>query len=276
MSKELVKVQFDGDELECVPRNGKVWVVVKRACEALGIDESRQRRKLKACAWACTDMMSAHDSSGREQEAFVLDLDSLPMWLANIHATKVRPELRDKLIRYQRECATVLRDHFFGQRGMQPFDASAVRALLAEHIEPLRREIALARSEYAAVKAENIQLRTAMLEVRDGTIATATKTELEFIARRVGDLSAIRRHVGASNWRAMHIRQEMSRVTRWGAAPGQRANALPSSAVPYAMGWLDLEINRFERLACELRKDIEKAQRLASAARQGSIDFTKN
>jgi len=110
--QQLEKYEFDGDQLDLLRQETRVAVVVRRVCEALGISEEPQRRKLRECAWARATIMVAHDASGREQELFCLDLDSLPMWLATINPGKVREELRPKLIRYQRECAQVLRDHF--------------------------------------------------------------------------------------------------------------------------------------------------------------------
>jgi hypothetical protein len=74
-------------------------------CEALGLDVWGQAKRLKAQAWACTSMTEVHDSSGREQEMFCLALRSVPMWLAGIQSSRVGPEAREKLIRYQCEAA---------------------------------------------------------------------------------------------------------------------------------------------------------------------------
>jgi hypothetical protein len=115
-SGAIVKVQFDGDEIEAIPKDGRAWVVVRRVCEALGIDENGQRRKLQTCPWATTVLMSAVAKDGKIREVFALDLDRVPMWLASINSGKVRPELREKLVRYQCECTRVLRDHFFGKQ----------------------------------------------------------------------------------------------------------------------------------------------------------------
>jgi hypothetical protein len=45
--------------------------------------------------------MEARDASGREQRMFSVHLDSVPMWLATIETGRVRPEVREKLTRYQ-------------------------------------------------------------------------------------------------------------------------------------------------------------------------------
>jgi hypothetical protein len=108
----LAIVPFHGDELLASKDERGVWVPIKRVCEALEIDESRQRRKLAGKAWAVADMKSATGSDGKSYEMFCVHIDSLPMWLATIETTKVKPSARKKLERYQCEAAQVLADHF--------------------------------------------------------------------------------------------------------------------------------------------------------------------
>ena len=125
MSKTIIEVPFQSDRLQAVRDGEAVWVVVRRVCEALGIDPEAQRQRLtdpEMSPWATTCLRQAVAADGKSREIFAVDLDSLPMWLATISPKRVRPEARNKLIAYQRECARVLRDHFFGQRGYSPFD----------------------------------------------------------------------------------------------------------------------------------------------------------
>ncbi len=136
MNNELVKVDFHGDTLECVEQDGKVWVSLRRVCESLGIDLKSQSRRVKNKPWACMVMMTIHDTSGREQETSMLDLDSLPMWLATIETNRVAEAVRPKLIEYQKECARVLRDHFAKpQTGLMTFDAT--RELCEQFMRPV-------------------------------------------------------------------------------------------------------------------------------------------
>jgi hypothetical protein len=60
--------------------------------------------------------MEARDASGREQRMFCVHLDTVPMWLVTIEAGRVRPEGREKLVRYQKEAARALAEHFMGGR----------------------------------------------------------------------------------------------------------------------------------------------------------------
>jgi hypothetical protein len=51
-------------------------------------------------------------STGQKVETLCLPLDYLSGWLFGINATRVKEEVRDRLIRYQRECYKVLAEAF--------------------------------------------------------------------------------------------------------------------------------------------------------------------
>lgn len=186
-------VQFHGDEIQAVRgEDEQVWVVVKRVCEALEIDDRSQRKRLDRCPWAVGVMMTATAPDGKTYQTFCLSLDSLPMWLATIDVKRVKAEARDKLIAYQRECAHVLRDHFFG-RAMQPATISpmvlesflkqnsqilALVQTVVDHFTDLDRRIAevekpsfghgaITKSGWEVLKG--LKKRIAVAEVKAGT-----------------------------------------------------------------------------------------------------------
>lgn len=110
---QLETIDFHGDQLQAVrtPDN-KVFVSIRRVCEALGINEWSQQRKLQDAKWASTVNMTVVDPTGRSREQTMLPLDSVPMWLSRINSAKVAPGVRDKLDLYQIECRDVLAAHF--------------------------------------------------------------------------------------------------------------------------------------------------------------------
>jgi antirepressor protein len=114
----IVRVGFDGDQLECTKDERGVWVSIRRVCDALGLDPHAQRRRLQdrdRCPWA-TDAVTALVAAaedGRQREQTFLALDAVPMWLATVDGLRVAEAIRPKLHRYQVGCARVLRDHFF-------------------------------------------------------------------------------------------------------------------------------------------------------------------
>jgi hypothetical protein len=92
-----------------------VWVSLRRCCEALGLDFATQFTKLKAKSWATIGLITTVAQDGKSRELTVIGLDSVPMWLATIDEGRVADEVKPKLVVYQKECVTVLRDHFFGK-----------------------------------------------------------------------------------------------------------------------------------------------------------------
>lgn len=57
-------------------------------------------------------MMTVVAEDGKKREMTCLPLDMLNGWLFGIDANRVKPEIKDKVIAYQRECFKVLADHF--------------------------------------------------------------------------------------------------------------------------------------------------------------------
>lgn len=139
MSQVIQKFSFNGDVLDVCLSNGTLWVSVKRVCEALGITSNRQAEKLKELEWATTTIMVAVAEDGKSREMLMLDLDSLPMWLATLNPEKCEEGSRPKIVRYQIECSKVLRDHFFGK---------------SDTVDPSKAETAALTRECLAILAE--------------------------------------------------------------------------------------------------------------------------
>ena len=117
MAGELMKVPFHGGSLEACQRDGKVWVSVRAICDALEVDFSAQLSKLKGKSWACVGQITMQVEGDDQKRTYtVIDLDTVPLWLATIDERKVAPAVRPKLVHYQREAARVLADHFFRQK----------------------------------------------------------------------------------------------------------------------------------------------------------------
>jgi hypothetical protein len=115
--QNVVPFNFYGDRLDVVrTSDGEHWVVLARLCEHFEVDADGQRRKLLTLPWARTKIILAHDASGREQDLFCINIRSVAGWLFTLNIKKVAEHLREKLIRYQRECADALAEHFLGKR----------------------------------------------------------------------------------------------------------------------------------------------------------------
>jgi hypothetical protein len=115
-------IVFYEDELIAVKmEDGTIYVPVTRLCDNLGIDWSAQRQRinrdevlsesLKGVVITTTPSL-ADGRGGGPQEHLCLPLDLIPGWLFGIQASRVKEDVRDKLIRYRRECFRVLWDAF--------------------------------------------------------------------------------------------------------------------------------------------------------------------
>lgn len=138
---EVKRIEFHGRDIEAtLGDDGRVWVVLKRICENLGIAARGQRRKIQdnpAFEGRWDHMILP--SNGGTQETFCIDLDALALWLGSISASRVKDSVCDALIQYQREAMVVLREHFFGPCGRwEHGQHSPAIALEAEAIQQLK------------------------------------------------------------------------------------------------------------------------------------------
>lgn len=120
MSAALVPFTFRGDALEVARLpDGDVGLSLRRLCEVLGLDPDSQFNRLAraakaGCRWATASIMEAVGADGRSREMTFLPRRSVPLWAATVDASRVAPEVREKLCAYQDECAEVLADAFLG------------------------------------------------------------------------------------------------------------------------------------------------------------------
>ena len=149
---QLVRVSFHDDTLEAVlAPDGRVLVPLRRPCSALGLDFASQLTRLRdpdRSPWATVVKMTVVAEDQKEREVTCVDLDTLAMWLAPITTGKVSENLRPKVVRYQKECARVLRDHFFGPKssGDELLDSiQAIQRTAVALVEVRQRQLATDR-----------------------------------------------------------------------------------------------------------------------------------
>ncbi len=92
----------------------QIYVPLRPICDLLGLNWSAQTRRLHRDPVLSeeTQGVAVMATPGGKQEMLCLPLDYLNGWLFGINADRVKPELRDRVIRYQRECYRVLSEAF--------------------------------------------------------------------------------------------------------------------------------------------------------------------
>ncbi|MCO7515698.1 phage antirepressor N-terminal domain-containing protein [Pseudomonas putida] len=102
-------IPFRSAKLLLVERDGQPFVPMKPVVEGMGLDWKSQHAKLQGGRFnSVMVMITTTGADGKRYEMACLPLRKLAGWLMSIHASKVRPELRDGVIAYQNECDDAL------------------------------------------------------------------------------------------------------------------------------------------------------------------------
>lgn len=110
-----VSVNFHGASIPTFNLMGIVRVAMRPICDSIGLEWHGQRQRinrnpvLKTCAVIITSQLPG-DSQRRN--FLTLPLTKLNGWLFGVDASRVKPEVRDKLVEYQAECFEVLSDYW--------------------------------------------------------------------------------------------------------------------------------------------------------------------
>lgn len=110
-------INFYGDQiLVALMQDDELYVPLRMITEFLGLDWSAQYRRIQRddiLARRGRLVLLATAIRG-DREMICLPIDLLPGWLFGISASRVKPELREKLTQYREECFRVLWRTFQG------------------------------------------------------------------------------------------------------------------------------------------------------------------
>ncbi len=109
-SNTLATVDFHGATLPVFTGpNGERLTAMKPICEAIGLQWEAQLKRITRHP-VLSKGMSIMDipTSGGIQKAICLNIDLLNGWLFGVEASRVRAEVRDRLVQYQAECFDAL------------------------------------------------------------------------------------------------------------------------------------------------------------------------
>ncbi|MDV2988164.1 UNVERIFIED_CONTAM: phage antirepressor N-terminal domain-containing protein [Methylobacteriaceae bacterium AG10] len=136
---KLVTVEFHDDTLFAAERPDGIFVAPKPICDALGIEWRKQHERMKRDPVLSEGItMTVMPSPGGPQETTILRLQLLPGWLFGIDEARVKPEARDRVLAYKRECFEVLFRHFYGAARAEGEAMAAPPLPHAAREEPVR------------------------------------------------------------------------------------------------------------------------------------------
>lgn len=201
---EQKDVLFYEDEITAVRvrRDGEIQVFVplRPIVELLGLDWSGQLRRVRNDAVLAEEVQPVRvETAGGPQEMPCLPLDMLNGWLFGINANRVREDVRERLVRYQRDCYRVLYEAFNEgrlatgadatfQELMQQSDSQAVEAyrMLQAMLKMARNQIIIeSRLGVQDERLEQHEQRLEQLEERFDTGGTVSEGQASQISQAV-------------------------------------------------------------------------------------------
>lgn len=111
MNAQLLPVTFAGSTLFIINQDNHPFVPMRPVVEGMGLDWKSQFTKLKQRFATSVVEITTPTKSGA-QSMVCLPLSKLAGWMYSISPNKVKPELREKVVRYQTECDQVLFDYW--------------------------------------------------------------------------------------------------------------------------------------------------------------------
>ncbi|ABR74588.1 hypothetical protein CBG46_09995 [Actinobacillus succinogenes] len=126
-------ISFYGSALITLKVEDVIYTAVRPIAEALGLSWGAQSIKLNKNKdkFNCFDIETV-GADGKIRKMLCMPLKKLNGWLFSINPEKVRPDLKEKVIRYQEECFEALYNYWhFGKAERQ--SAVKIEKLSAEH-----------------------------------------------------------------------------------------------------------------------------------------------
>lgn len=114
-------VPFHNTELFLIEHNGQPYTPLRQIVQGMGLDWASQFTKIKQKFATCVveiTMQILGDDQSRSHTC--IPVRKLPAWLYSVNPNKVKPELRDTVIKYQEECDDVLWDYWTKGKAVNP------------------------------------------------------------------------------------------------------------------------------------------------------------
>ena len=165
---QVQNISFHGQTVPVFSHNNQHYVAMKPIVENIGLQWEAQFKRIKRndILNSAISMMEI-PSNGGEQQMICLPLDYLNGWLFGVDARRVKPEIRSRLLTYQRECFRVLNE-YFNPKAIQPkpikalpsgltheqqAEVKALHNILIQSV-PFEKQKALAITLWSAVKSK--------------------------------------------------------------------------------------------------------------------------
>ena len=108
-------ISFNHQSLVTFKQNGTHYTAMKPICENIGLDWKSQYSRMKRDDVLNSTMViiTIVAEDGKKREMICLPIEYLNGWLFGIDINRCKPEIRDTLIKYKKECYQALHDYWF-------------------------------------------------------------------------------------------------------------------------------------------------------------------
>nr|DAG73862.1 MAG TPA: hypothetical protein [Caudoviricetes sp.] len=173
MSK-LQKVNFHGNEIAVIEKDGKQYVAMKPIVEAMGLEWKKQhalihRDPVLSSTVTVTGVVA---EDGKKREMVCLPLDYLNGWLFKIPASRYTGKKREAIIMYQKECYKALFDYFHKGAAVNPNATDEqLQALYQTLTEEMERRISAEAEMKALERLVKVIAQDALPKTKYGEIS---------------------------------------------------------------------------------------------------------
>ncbi len=122
VEQKLIALTQGGDDEVVAARTetSEIYLPVRPICVALGVSWATQRRKIIADDVLMESVRTLRvQTRGGPQNLVCMDVEAIPLWLAEIEPDRVREELRERLRSYKRWVKKVVYDAFARETGSE-------------------------------------------------------------------------------------------------------------------------------------------------------------
>lgn len=131
MTTQIQTIQFNHQSLVTFEQNGTHYTAMKPICENIGLCWDGQRQRIQRDEVLSEGaVIITVPSNGGDQQMICLPIEYINGWLFGIDINRCKPEIRDTLIKYKKECYQALHDYWFkgkAERTINPEQQQAIQ-----------------------------------------------------------------------------------------------------------------------------------------------------
>ena len=125
-------ISFNNQSLVTFEQNGVHYTAMKPICDNIGLQWESQYNRIKRddILSSTMIMMIIVAEDGKNREMVCLPIEYLNGWLFGIDVNRCKPEIRETLIKYKKECYQALHDYWFkgkAERTINPEQQQAIQ-----------------------------------------------------------------------------------------------------------------------------------------------------